>query len=170
MTITSIPLFRPTWENFAKLVEFWLLCLMVSSLVMSKLFLLLLCLVEHFIEERREAPSCPKLCVSNTRKYDHITPAMKELDHEWVPIKDLLLYRGTNMTYKCIHGMAPHYLTSKFCNRASIHVRKTLNCDQLQIPLYTSAAGQRSFKFKGAKIWNSLDMIWKNVNRERTLN
>lgn len=39
------------------------LCLMVSSLVMSKLFLLLLCLVEHFIEERQEAPSCPKLRV-----------------------------------------------------------------------------------------------------------
>ena len=61
------------------------------------------------------------------------------------------------MTYKCIHGMAPYYLTSKFCNRASIHDRKTRNCDQLQIPLYTSAAGQRSFKFRGAKIWNSLD-------------
>ena len=46
---------------------------------------------------------------------------------------------------------------SKFCNRASIHGRKTRNYDQLQIPLYTSAAGQRSFKFRGAKIWNSLD-------------
>ena len=38
-----------------------------------------------------------------------------------------------------------------------IHGRNTRNCDQLQIPLYTSAAGQRSFKFRGAKIWNSLD-------------
>ena len=80
---------------------------------------------------------------------------MEEL--EWLPIKDLLLYRDTIMTYKCIHGMALHYLTSKFCNRASIHGRKTRNCDQLQIPLYTSAAGQRAFKFRGAKIWNSLD-------------
>ena len=80
---------------------------------------------------------------------------MEEL--EWLPIKDLLLYRDTIMTYKCIHGMAPYYLTSKFCNRASIHGRKTRNCDQLQIPLYTSAAGQRSLKFRGAKIWNSLD-------------
>lgn len=80
---------------------------------------------------------------------------MEEL--EWLPIKDLLLYRDSIMTYKCIHGMAPYYLTSKFCNRASIHGRNTRNCDQLQIPLYTSAAGQRSFKFRGAKIWNSLD-------------
>ena len=39
------------------------LCLMVSSLVMSKAFLLLLCLVEHFIKELQEAPSCPKLRV-----------------------------------------------------------------------------------------------------------
>lgn len=83
------------------------------------------------------------------------TSAMEEL--EWLPIKDLLLYRDSIMTYKCIHGMAPYYLTSKFCNRVSIHGRNTRNCDQLQIPLYTSAAGQRSFKFRGAKIWNSLD-------------
>ena len=73
-----------------------------------------------------------------------------------LPIKNLP--KGTVVeTYKCIHGMAPYYLTSKFCNRASIHGRKTRNCDQLQIPLYTSAARQRSFKFRGAKIWNSLD-------------
>ena len=58
---------------------------------------------------------------------DHITPGMEEL--EWLPIKDLLLYRDSIMTYKCIHGMAPYYLTSKFCNRASIHGRKT------QLPL-----------------------------------
>ena len=80
---------------------------------------------------------------------------MEEL--EWLPIKDLLLYRDTIMTHKCIHRMAPHYLTRKFFNRASIRGRKTRNCDQLQIPLYTSAAGQRSFKFRGAKIWKSLD-------------
>ena len=93
--------------------------------------------------------------VSNTRKFDNITPAMEEL--EWLPIKDLLINHDTIMTYKCIHGMAPHYFTSKFYNRASIRGRKTRNCDQLQIPLYTSAAGQRSFKFRGTKIWNSLD-------------
>ena len=40
------------------------LCLMVSSLVMSKLFYCSsLCLVEHFIKESQEAPSCPKLRV-----------------------------------------------------------------------------------------------------------
>ena len=134
------------------------LCLMVSSLVMSKLFYC------SSVWSNTSSKNVKKLqavqnfacrIVSNTRKFDHITPAMEEL--EWLPIKDLLLYRDTIMTYKCIHGMAPHYLTSKFCNRASIHGRKTRNCDQLQIPLYTSAAGQRSFKFRGAKIWNSLD-------------
>ena len=62
-----------------------------------------------------------------------------------------------NLQSLWVYGMAPYYLTSKFCNRASIHGRKTRNGDQLQIPLYTSAAGQRSFKFRGAKIWNSLD-------------
>ena len=134
------------------------LCLMVSSLVTSKLFY---CssvwsnTSSKNVKKLQAVQNFASRIVSNTRKFDHITPAMEEL--EWLPIKDLLLYRDTIMTYKCIHGMAPYYLTSKFCNRASIHGRKTRNCDQLQIPLYTSAAGQRSFKFRGAKIWNSLD-------------
>ena len=59
-----------------------------------------------------------------------------------------------NITSKSETVIVPQ---SSNCNRASIHGRKTRNCDQLQIPLYTSAAGQRSFKFRGAKIWNSLD-------------
>ena len=131
---------------------------MVSSLVMRKLFYCSSVWSNTSSKNVKRLQAVQNFAcriVSNTRKFDHITPAMEEL--EWLPTKDLLLYRDTIMTYKCIHGMAPHYLTSKFCNRASIHGRKTRNCDQLQIPLYTSAAGQRSFKFRGAKIWNSLD-------------
>ena len=50
--------------------------------------------------------------------------------------------------------------------------RETRNCDQLQIPLYTSAAGQRSFKFRGAKIWNSLNTDLKEHKslKKSTLN
>ena len=106
------------------------LCLMVSSLVMSKFFYC------SSVWSNTSSKNVKKLqavqnfacrIVSNTRKFDHITPAMEEL--EWLPIKDLLPYHDMIMTYKCIHGMAPHYLTSKFCNCASIHGRKTRNCD-----------------------------------------
>ena len=50
--------------------------------------------------------------------------------------------------------------------------RETRNCDQLQIPLYTSVAGQRSFKFRGAKIWNSLNTDLKEHKslKKSTLN
>ena len=88
---------------------------MVSSLVMSKLFYC------SSVWSNTSSKNVKKLqavqnfacrIVSNTRKFDHITPAMEEL--EWLPIKDLLLYRDSIMTYKCIHGMAPYYLTSNF--------------------------------------------------------
>ena len=132
MTIT---LFRPAWENFVKLEELRtaltkIHCLMVSSLVMSKFFYC------SSVWSNTSSKNVKKLqavqnfacrIVSNTRKFDHITPAMEEL--EWLPIKDLLPYCDMIMTYKCIHGMAPHYLTSKSCNCASIHGRKTPNCD-----------------------------------------
>ena len=71
------------------------LCLIISSLVMSKLFYC------SSVWSNTSSKNVKKLqavqnfacrIVSNTRKFDHITPAMEEL--EWLPIKDLLLYRN----------------------------------------------------------------------------
>ena len=134
------------------------LCLMVSSLVMSKLFYC------SSVWSNTSSKNVKKLqavqnftcrIVSNTHKFDHITPAMEEL--EWLPIKDLLLYRYSIMTYNAYTGWHHTILLVNFVIVSQFMVVKTRNCDQLQIPLYTSAAGQRSFKFRGAKIWNSLD-------------
>ena len=62
-----------------------------------------------------------------------------------------------------MNKMAPPYLCNKFCDRASIHDRHTRNRNQLQIPLYTSASGQRTFKYRAVKIWNSLDSELKEM-------
>jgi hypothetical protein len=93
--------------------------------------------------------------VTRTQKFDHITSALKKL--MWLPVKEHLLYRDTIMTYKCLNEMAPPYLCSKFRNRASIHGRLTRNRDLLQIPLYRTASGQRTFTYRAVKIWNELD-------------
>jgi hypothetical protein len=71
------------------------------------------------------------------------------------------------MAYKCLNGLAPDYLvylgTYPFIKRSDIHDRSTRNHDLLDIPLYRTAAGQRTFNYRGGKIWNDLDDKLKNI-------
>ena len=50
-------------------------------------------------------------------------------------------------------GCAPDSLFSKYTQRVTITKRMRM----LNIPLYKTATGQRSFYFRTAKLWNSLD-------------
>ena len=50
----------------------------------------------------------------------------------------------------------PQYLTSKFTKRSNIHTRNTRTRNSLQIPLYRTAIGQRTFSYRGAYTWNNL--------------
>ena len=93
--------------------------------------------------------------VTNTRKCDHVTPLLPELN--WLPVREQLRYRDTVLAYKCQNGLAPQYLMDKFSKRLCIHNRDTRARDSLQIPLFRTKTGQRSFSFRGTNIWNNLD-------------
>ena len=45
---------------------------------------------------------------TETRKFDHITPVLREL--HWLPVRTRIVYKLAVMVYKCLHGMAPSYL------------------------------------------------------------
>ena len=93
--------------------------------------------------------------ITNTRKYDHVTPLLRELN--WLPVREQLRYRDTVLVYKCQNGLAQQYLMDKFFKRLCIHNRDTRARDSLQIPLFRTKTGQRSFIFRGTNIWNNLD-------------
>ena len=88
------------------------------------------------------------------RKFDHVTPLLRELN--WLPVKEQLFYRDSVLTFKCQNDLAPQYLTSKFTKRSNVHARNTRTRNSLQIPLYRTAIGQRTFSYRGANTWNNL--------------
>ncbi len=49
------------------------------------------------------------------------------------------------MAYKCVNGMAPSYLCRMFQTRSQLHNLNTRSSELLEIPLYRTATGQRSF-------------------------
>ena len=46
--------------------------------------------------------------VTDTRKYDHITPVLRSL--HWLPIRQRIVFKLATMVYKCQHGLCPSYL------------------------------------------------------------
>ena len=91
--------------------------------------------------------------VSGARKYDHVTPILKEL--RCLPVKKRLFYLNCIMAFKCMNGLAPSYLTNQFIKRCDVSRRTTRYSGHLNIPLFRTATGQRSFHYRTVTIWNS---------------
>ncbi len=64
--------------------------------------------------------------------------------------------------------MAPSYSCRMFQTRSQLHNLNTRSSERLEIPLYRTATGQRSFRYR-ACLWNSLPEWLKdhNLNLER---
>ena len=97
--------------------------------------------------------------ITGARKYDHVAPLLKELN--WLSVSDMLKVRDAVMVYKCINNLAPDYLCTKFKKRSSVHNHTTRNNSKLQIPLFKSASGQRTFSYRAVSLWNELDEVLK---------
>ncbi len=46
--------------------------------------------------------------VTDTRKYDHITPVLIEL--HWLPVEQRIVFKIQLLSYDCLHGLAASYL------------------------------------------------------------
>jgi hypothetical protein len=61
--------------------------------------------------------------ISNTRKFDNITPILREL--KWTTVDQTLVYKYIAQTYKCMSDLSPPYLSEKFYLRS--HTTKPLH-------------------------------------------
>jgi hypothetical protein len=102
--------------------------------------------------------------ISGHRKYDHVTPILKEL--HWIPVKEHLYHRDAVLAFKCMNGMVPEYLSSQFTARGAVSGRITRQSGQLNIPLFISATGQKTFQYRITKLWNELP---SNLKLNRTI-
>ena len=98
--------------------------------------------------------------VTGTRKYDHITPVLKQL--KWLPVEMILYLRDCIMTYKCMNNSLPDYLCEKFTLRSEISGRMTRQNNKLHKPLYRTSTAQKSFLFRASTLWNDLNELLKS--------
>ena len=92
--------------------------------------------------------------VSGRRKYDHVSPTLKEL--RWLLVKEHLYYGDAIMPFKCLTGCAPGYLSTQFIRRCDVTNRSMRSSQMLNIPRFRTASGQRTFFYRAVTLWNSL--------------
>ena len=84
----------------------------------------------------------------------HITPILKEI--QWLPVKLHLYYRDALLAFKCMNNCAPNYLSSQLITRGEVSSRETRNVRSLDVPLYKTATGQRTFHYRTVTLWNNI--------------
>ena len=94
--------------------------------------------------------------VTKTRKFDHISPVLKEL--HWLPVKFRTEFKILLLVYKCINGLAPVYLNNRLCLKPNKGLRSD-DKKYLSVPvtkLKTKTYGDRCFSIAGPNLWNQL--------------
>ena len=65
--------------------------------------------------------------LTDTGKYDHITPALKALG--WLTIEEQLWLRDVTMMYKCVNSLVPAYIIGcKIGKRSNAHAHAHAQC------------------------------------------
>ena len=77
------------------------------------------------------------------------------------------------MVYKSINNLAPQYMSEMFTRNSLGAARQLRNTNtDLKLPRKRTCNGQKSFSFRGAKLWNSLNTEAKqatSLNRFKSL-
>ena len=98
--------------------------------------------------------------ITNTSKYQHITPILKKL--HWLPVKQRIDYKLCLLTYKTLTNQQPTYLYNSLSFPS--HSVSTRSSDSLvlSIPYVRSSLGKRAFSVIGPRLWNSLPPDTRN--------
>ena len=77
----------------------------------------------------------------------------------WLEMPDRVRFKLCTLVYRCLHGLAPHYL-SDLCTPATVHahLRSSVTLERsLSIPrTKTKTIGPRGFYFASSAAWNAL--------------
>jgi hypothetical protein len=88
-----------------------------------------------------------------------VTQLMRDQLH-WLPMQQRITFKLCTMTYKCIHGAAPIYLSRMCAGVAAVEARSRLRSaasGHLIVPdARMSSVGRRGFYYAAPVAWNSL--------------
>ena len=93
--------------------------------------------------------------LTNTRRRDHITPALASL--HWLPVSFRIDFNILLITFKALHGLAPSYIADMSEYHNPGYSLRSANKALLDIPdTKLVTMGDRAFSARAPKLWNAL--------------
>lgn len=99
--------------------------------------------------------------ITGLKKHEHITPTLINL--HWLPIQYRIDYKILVLVYKCLHELAPAYLSDLIKVRRTERSLRNNNIPSLIVPKKECVTyGENSFSFAGPFLWNLLPIDCKS--------
>ena len=95
--------------------------------------------------------------ISNTPRFGHISPVMKDL--HWLPVKYRIVFKIVVFTFKAIHGSAPTYISQliRLKPKSTYMLRSNTKHFLLDQPRkMKKTTGDRAFLAAAPTLWNAL--------------
>ena len=100
-----------------------------------------------------------KIAYGGIRKYDHVTPILKNL--QWINIEKKIEFDICAFIYKVINHMLPEWLFN-FPLVGEMQTRPTRQLNNLVVGRTNTDIGARAISIKGPKVWNSIPLAIRN--------
>jgi hypothetical protein len=93
--------------------------------------------------------------LTRTKPRVHITPVLEEL--HWLPIEKRIEFKLLTLTYKCLHGEAPDYLSGLLQTYLPQRSLRSSEQNLLTVPkTRLKSCGDRAFSMAAPTLWNNL--------------
>ena len=100
-----------------------------------------------------------KIAHGGARKYDHVTPILKDL--QWMDVENKIAFDICIFTYKVISHILPGWLF-EFPSVGETQTRPTRQLNNLVVRRTNTDLGARAITVKGPKLWNSIPLDIRN--------
>ena len=145
--------------------------IVIQSLVCAKIDncnALLYGLPKKLITKLQSVQNAAARIIARKHKYDHITATLKQL--HWLPIEYRIMYKINLLTFKCLHDLAPAYLTELInVYKPKRTLRSSSKAVKLEtLTFNTKTYGFRSFSVHAPHLWNDLPENIRSVHNLST--
>ena len=100
--------------------------------------------------------------VTRTRKYDSITPILRNL--HWLPVHKRIQFKLIVFAFECFHRVAPEYLSELLISYKPTRSLRSGTKNLFVVPsMTTKSYGEHSFVYAAPVPWNALPNDLRNI-------